>query len=317
MKLVGLMLVRNEDWILGFSLRAALMWCDQVLVMLDTCTDRSADIWTEVSREVSVGRVKVSGAHFPATTGWEEMLVRQQMLEIAVHQLEATHCAIIDADECLSGNLLEVASRFDEAPIRKIIAQHATRPGDLVSAPMVSPYDVNGPSRLRVHPLNTRRIDGYFGRSSGISLAFRVGRDVRWQNAADGYTLHHRHPHGSTPTHAIGGTNEDQRIAAGGVIHWQYASKRRLQAKALWYKLVEQIQFPGRSTPEDLNEKYGWTLRTDGMEAIPVPDTWIAPYAGLLKHLNLDAEPWQLAEARRLAVSHPHALKGLDTYGLL
>jgi hypothetical protein len=40
MKLIGLMPVRGEDWILGLSARAALMWCDELVILLHSCTDR-------------------------------------------------------------------------------------------------------------------------------------------------------------------------------------------------------------------------------------------------------------------------------------
>ena len=44
MKLVGLMPVRNEAWCLGFTLRVALRWCDEVVVCDHGCTDESRAI---------------------------------------------------------------------------------------------------------------------------------------------------------------------------------------------------------------------------------------------------------------------------------
>ena len=34
MKLVGIMPVRNEDWCLDLTARAALMWCDELVISL-------------------------------------------------------------------------------------------------------------------------------------------------------------------------------------------------------------------------------------------------------------------------------------------
>jgi uncharacterized metal-binding protein YceD (DUF177 family) len=44
MKLVGLMLCRNSDWVIGLSLRAALMWCDAVVVLMHNCSDDTEEI---------------------------------------------------------------------------------------------------------------------------------------------------------------------------------------------------------------------------------------------------------------------------------
>ena len=51
MKLVGMMACRNDSWVIGLSLRVALMWCDEVVVLLHACTDRSEDIVREVNKE--------------------------------------------------------------------------------------------------------------------------------------------------------------------------------------------------------------------------------------------------------------------------
>jgi hypothetical protein len=101
MKLIGLMPVRNEDWCLGLSLRVALLWCDEVVVLLHACTDRSANIVAAIQSE-NPGRIVVRTHRHEC---WTEMAHRQQMLEIA-RGADATHIAMIDADEILSGNLI-------------------------------------------------------------------------------------------------------------------------------------------------------------------------------------------------------------------
>src|SRR5882724_7954080 len=106
MNLVGIMPVRNEDWILGLSLRVALMWCDEVLVLMHQCTDRTSDIIEEVSKE-NCGCIWLR----VDDTQWDEMRHRQMMLDFArkstgLKIASATHIALIDADEILSANLL-------------------------------------------------------------------------------------------------------------------------------------------------------------------------------------------------------------------
>src|SRR3990167_2593871 len=51
MKLIGLMLARNEDWVIGCSLRAALRWCDAVVVALHACIDETQRIVSQISKE--------------------------------------------------------------------------------------------------------------------------------------------------------------------------------------------------------------------------------------------------------------------------
>lgn len=43
-KLICTIPVRNEAWCLGLTLRAVLMWCDEVIVLLHCCTDATEAI---------------------------------------------------------------------------------------------------------------------------------------------------------------------------------------------------------------------------------------------------------------------------------
>src|ERR1017187_4630392 len=110
MNLVGLIVTRNSDWILGFSLRAALLWCDQVVVMMHNCTDDTGRIAAEVERE-SDGRVVCL---VDQSAEWEERRLRQIMLEAARELLHATHIALIDDDEVLTADLLPRIRRMVE-----------------------------------------------------------------------------------------------------------------------------------------------------------------------------------------------------------
>ncbi len=58
MNLACTMPCRNEDWVLALSARAALMWCDALVLYLHACTDRSLDIASEIQNE-NPGRVSI------------------------------------------------------------------------------------------------------------------------------------------------------------------------------------------------------------------------------------------------------------------
>src|ERR1051326_5326205 len=101
MKLIGLMPVRNESWVLGLSARAALAWCDELILLVHASTDATGEIAEALSCEYP-GRV---GVAVEPTGIWDEMRHRQQLLE-AARRRHATHIAIVDADEILTANLL-------------------------------------------------------------------------------------------------------------------------------------------------------------------------------------------------------------------
>jgi len=81
MKVVGLMAARNEEWCISLTLRAALMWCDAIVVGLHACTDRTGDIVTEIIHECDEDKHygKVAWVEYSGGT-WEEMAHRQGML---------------------------------------------------------------------------------------------------------------------------------------------------------------------------------------------------------------------------------------------
>src|SRR5579872_5017219 len=111
MKLACLMPVRTEDWCLGLTARAALMWCDELIALAHACTDNSVAILQEIARET--GKVRIMEQPDPL---WTEMAHRQALLTIA-RQYGATHIATVDADEVLSGNLIaSIRGIFQSAP---------------------------------------------------------------------------------------------------------------------------------------------------------------------------------------------------------
>ena len=120
MKVIGLITARNEDWILGLTLRGAMLIVDEMIVHDHSSTDRTQDIIDAVSQE-NPGRVHCwRGDH----SVWHEASIRQHLLEEG-RKLGATHFWVIDADELLTGNLL--------LQIRPMFA--SLEPGDFLDLP--------------------------------------------------------------------------------------------------------------------------------------------------------------------------------------
>src|SRR5258707_13829349 len=99
-KLICLMPARNESWVIGFSARAALMWCDELIILNHASTDNTGAIIQDIALETR--RVRYMYVPDPC---WTEMSHRQSLLTVA-RQYGATHIVLVDADEVLTGNLL-------------------------------------------------------------------------------------------------------------------------------------------------------------------------------------------------------------------
>jgi hypothetical protein len=289
MKLVGLMMVRNEAWVLGLTLRAAMMWCDTVYVLDHGSTDGTTEIIEECRREYGSDRLQ-SIRH--ESEHWDEMDVRHRMLE-SVRKLGATHIAIIDADEALTGNLL--------GSVRMLFDTHAR--GEIITLPMVSTY----------HSIARRRVDGVWGERGGITLGFVDQPKLAWKPADDGYQYHARAPHGS-----IRPELSRRDLSFGGVFHLQFVSLTRLRAKAVWYKMMEMVRYPGRKSARELNAMYDWTLDEGDLRCTTIPNEWWAPYAAHLGRLDVSSEPWHTREAKRLLEAHGASrFSGLNLHGVL
>lgn len=117
MKLTGLLLTRNSDWIIGLSLRSMLLFCDSVVVLMHNCTDRTAEIVREIAVE-SDPRVFIL---IDGEAKWDEMRLRQKMLD-HVRLDGATHLWLQDDDEVLTANLLpSIRDHVERTPTGTIL----------------------------------------------------------------------------------------------------------------------------------------------------------------------------------------------------
>jgi hypothetical protein len=308
-KLINIMPVRNEDWVLGLSLRACLMWCDEVVLLMHACTDRSWQIVRDVIAE-HPNRVFVIRKD---DTVWRERSDRWTMLQMA-RARSATHIATLDADEVLTGNLLTMNAGI-EIQIRHLIEQL--------------------PDNTALHLpwlALPRRIDRYI--TSGIwgppqqaSIAFKDSSNFYWDTAnKDGYDLHRRFPmllEGETK-HAMPLTAQQ-----GGIMHLQFLSERRLRAKQALYQMNEVLRWPfprpaGMTPhlrkPEDLARMYGRAVYESDpakCRTEPCPTSWWAAYRDIPWYFDADAEPWQETEVKRLIEIHGRErFAGLDLFGV-
>ncbi len=296
MKLTALMPVRNEEWCLGLSARAALLWCDELMILNHASTDDTEAIVFDLLGEYP-GRIiyeRVEGE-------WLEMQHRQLMLETA-RERGATHIAIVDADEVLTGNLLKWAKNvFAFIAPREVPANH------ILHLPL---YNLRG-------GLHKYHANGIWGNNRWLSTAFRDDARLHW----GGDTFHAREPKGiELRGYRPIGQGE------GGTMHLWGASERRLRAKSALYKLTERLRWPDRPVAE-IERMYNWAIKGETGSNYGTPETWTyrdvpaewwAPYMHLTQYLDVDAEPWQEAECKRLVAEHGRdKFAGLDLFGVV
>ncbi len=297
------MAARNEQWVLGLTARAALMWLDALVILDHASTDMTREIAWDVASEFP-GRVVVINEDNPV---WEEMRHRQKMLEQA-RLMEATHICYIDADEILTGDLLPV--------IRGLFA--AIPPNSLLQLPWLQLRGSIG----QVH------VSGPWAVGQNASLGFVDNPLLHWSSEnRGGYDFHHRQPMGKplVPWTPLGAN----ALRRSGLMHLQFVSGRRLRAKQALYKMTEILRWPGREPNQirAVNERYnlavygGYTadaLKTMHLTLGPVPlDQWWKPYTDLMKYFDPHMVPWQEAECLKLLEEHgPQKFVGLDLFGI-
>jgi hypothetical protein len=289
MRLIGMMPCRNEDWVLGLSARAALMWCDALVILNHASTDRTSEIIYELRIEFP-GRVH----SFPTRDEqWHEMDHRQALLDFA-RSFVPTHLAIIDADEVLTGNLLD--------DIRAVV--EAMPPGWMLQLPG---YNLRG-------GLDRYHANGIWGQR-WFSVAYVDDKRLGWS----GDRFHQREPGGAFALRWM------QRFGQGrgGVMHLWGASERRLRAKHAAYKMIETLRWPNKPKAE-IDQLYSLAFvpaanRNFEQEwrYADVPKEWWQPYGALRSSVELEAVPWQEEMCRKLLAEHGAGrFAGLDLLGV-
>lgn len=301
MKLVGLMPVRNEDWVLALSARVALQWCDALVMYMHACDDNSGEIAADLEKQEGHERVRII---WNPCNVWEEMVHREYMLFCA-RQEGATHIAMIDADEVLTANMLRGLDT-GHCCIKGIVEQLA--PGEMLELPG---YNLRG-------SLDRYHANGIWG-NRWFSLAFKDTPEAHW----GGDKFHSRNPAG-VRWRSVRPINQGE----GGVLHLWGASERRLRAKHALYKVTERLRWPAKPALE-IDRMYNlWRSEQDQWTSYPRmwPDNWayaeVPPLWWDFSNyenfdLNADATPWQEAEVRRLIEEHGRdRFYGLDLFGI-
>jgi hypothetical protein len=284
MKLIAIMPVRNEDWILGFSARVALMWCDALVALNHCSTDNTQRILDELSEEYK-GRVLSA---LEVHRDWREMEHRQMLLTIA-RNYEATHIALVDADEVLCANSLPLVRGRAEV----------LKPGQCLTVAMHCMW--RGLHQYRTDP------GSVWSNRKDLALVCCDAPRLEFATRADGYQHHARAPRFSraVPAPDI------------GVMHLQFADWRRLTAKHALYKVRERIAFPAWPASQ-IDSMYSQALDERSIQVTATPPEWLAAYQDITQYVNFKAVPWQEGETEWLYRQHkPEMFAGLNLFGVV
>src|SRR5215831_1507164 len=275
MKLIGLMPARNEDWVIGLSARVALTWVDELVVLNHASTDQTAELLEGIHDEYP-GRLHRFAFNDPE---WDEMKHRQYML-VQARKLQATHIAVIDADEVLTANV-------DREHLRLEIER-----ADAILLPCFN-------LRESIYQFHA---SGIWGDRVAFT-AFRDRLGVGWA----GDKFHQREPGQFNSVRPM-------QHAHGGTMHLWGASERRLKAKHALYKVTEHIRWPHKHVGE-IERPYNWAIYgrpawddtpLEWRYKLTKPEWW-EEYSSWLKYLNVDKEPWQESEVKRLVERYGRA----------
>jgi hypothetical protein len=239
-----------------------------------------------MARELHLGFPGRVSVYIDPEPTWQEMHQRQELLESA-RRSGATHIALIDADEILTGNLL--------SEIRYLVSR--TPQGQCLSIPKIDCWE--GIQQYRdEHPFTAE-----------LSLAFPDQSDYAWTDRRYGYQHHCRPPRPLTRGFCP--------QVEGGIFHLQFARPWALRAKQAHYKMVELLRWPQFGV-EKINRRYSW-WNTSPKKLTPVPEAWWAPYRDWMHLLDLsdDGGCWHEQELRKLLDQHGlDRFRGLDLFGV-
>jgi glycosyltransferase involved in cell wall biosynthesis len=237
MRIIALMPVRNEAWILDRTLRTLSSFCDAIIVADQRSTDGTRDILRQHAPKI----VMLDNPEDSHSTR-----VRWRLLEAARSYEGENFLILTDADEILSSdiqdpNVLDALTR--------------TRPGTGVEAPWIQLW--RSPSRWRR--------DKSIWSDRWLPFAFRDDRTVRYG------PIEMPNDHNSR----IPVCERLVRSGSPKVLHFQFVLFERMLAKQRFYRMQEALEL-GTGRAEATNLYYCVTRDERWIRLEPANPQWIA-----------------------------------------
>lgn len=204
MKIIALLPVKNEEWILPTYLSSIKQITPHIIAFDDGSTDRSKEMLLAANAVVLTERT------WQKTDFFEQYHIRTHLLEMG-RKAGGTHFILLDADECFDARFIEHAEEI----------LPTLEPGQALELPWITLWKDE-----RQH-----RTDGVF---QNLTKCFVYADDGVSVYPQGGLHLHF----GNIPMT----TKEQRRSPEGGVLHFQYVDYPRTQAKQAWYMAAELLK---------------------------------------------------------------------------
>ncbi len=268
MKLIALLPVKNEEWILPAYLSTVVPVVDEIVALDDGSSDASVHLLREAG-----AHVRASGA--VAKSGWPENSIRSSLLTIG-RERGGTHFLCLDADEALTCPAVKC--------IRSEIAELA--PGQKLAMQWLA---------LWKDPF-VYRDDSSVWSNNFKDFAFADSPDLITNPRSE-------REFGVYRTHGANVAKDWRRmpVGSGAVLHFQFVPWQRFQAKQAWYRCAELIASPDGA--RRINRMYAPTLDDSNAVTTALPSEWHDGIS-IADRLNELGPAWQLAETLKLFDEH-------------
>ncbi len=242
--------VKNEDWILDFSLSCASLWADHIIVADQNSTDRTPDICRSFEKVILINNNEVK---------LNMSFARQLLLDKAREFGTDNILFCLDADEVLSANNAD-----------DIIFQNTLNnllPGQSIALEWLNLWG----------NLNTIRKDGIWGWSYKHFIFRDDGIGRFWTIATSEPRMPEIYMHNTV------------RVETVKNLHYQFVDRSRMLAKQRRYRIYDYLNAENRNFWKALKinltyypTKYLWLVKI-----FPILPLWVYP-SEFLKKIRLD-----------------------------
>ena len=237
MKIIGLLPVKNEEWILPTFLSNVLPVVDELIAIDDGATDNSRQILEDAGAQVMGydDTEQLKG-------GWPCGLIRSHLFKYA-REAGGTHFVCLDADETFSTNFAHTA--------RQYITQ--LKPGEKIAMQWLALW------KSWTEYRHDRTV--WSNNWKDFIVCDDPSLDYNYHFMAEGRTI---------------GTNEGtwKRLHPnmGTVLHFQFSAFNNFHLKQSWCRCGELVQNPG--TEKSINAKYSITMLDQNVGLAKMPESW-------------------------------------------
>ena len=264
--LFALIPVYNDEWVIGFSARAALRWCDGIVLLDRGSTDRSMDIIQEIASD-HPDQVSI-------LIDYNKDKKDSEILEPMLREAEekgATHIVVLSAHEILSSNLFRIRDEILGFP-----------EGNAFRIPYIRCWK----------GFDFHRTDRPFWGGQLIPFAFRSSPTFHYKSSSGSERL----PWGPQwiQTSPV---REDQ----GGLLDLENVFWRRSRAKYYWKEMQRVIKKPDwkRKVASGI-----CMLDEANMKIAPIREEWWDGYTDIIGNIDMSEISFYEKEVTRLIERH-------------